>query len=864
MISKNIFNSDIFSGKQIYVDELKTTGNSTTFKTELNVENNAFFKSGVAIGTSLNVSGGASVSENAYFSSDTFIGNTLNVSGDTVLNGDLTVRGDTFVIETETLRIEDKNIELGTTSTGTPTDGTADGGGITLHGNTLKTIVYDNSTKSWVSSENFGTANGKYMFTDSLRARDSDGLRLTDDAGNLGIFIKDGGFVGIGTSNPNAPLDIESTNDNMIQLNQGAGAPWNYLSFSQENILKGVVGSIGSDNETLSGALSLTAYNGENLTFRTSAGVSAEAARMTILNSNGNVGIGTTSPIYTLDLYGFNKTIAVTSTHSDGTRITHASLGADVDGYGQLFINNNVGNVRSLINSNGDSYFNGGNVGIGTTNPSETLEVRTIAPAGTGAAERTAKYDGISILTEKLGFTPYNGFGGGIVFNNQTYTNGEIYSSAGIYGGIGDNATLPNIGGHLAFHTSDTRTDDPTEKMRITADGNVGIGTRNPAAELDLHGSLVFDSVNASIGLSNAGGDVNGNDLTLTTNNATNSIVARAAQKFVVQTYYSGQYNNALTVQNDGDIYLGPFGGNSPAYNKMHYIKSYNYAWPGSSVDATCSIGLGSPYQGSDDGAITFNTAMNVNTGGTVQQRMIIDTYGNVGINTSQPADKLDVNGRIAISDASIPSTTTNRLYANNGQLFWNGIRVDSPGITYSAGTALSLAGTTFNVSNDLIFSSIPTIGHSMGKIEVGNVNGIRFYTWDGVVGTSETMRLKTTGELHVDADVVAFSSTVSDKKLKDNINTINNGLDKIKKLRGVSYVWNRGARKGQTDIGVVAQEVEQVIPEVVRETIPCVGDFCENTEAYKSVDYEKLTAVLIEAVKDLSKEVDELKKKLS
>jgi len=247
-----------------------------------------------------------------------------------------------------------------------------------------------------------------------------------------------------------------------------------------------------------------------------------------------------------------------------------------------------------------------------------------------------------------------------------------------------------------------------------------------------------------------------------------------------------------------------------------------------------------------------------------MQQRMIIDPYGNVGIGTAIARQRLDIRGRIFISDSSAPSSPSNTLYASNGQLFWNGIRVDSPGITYSAGTALSLSGTTFNVSNNLIFSSIPTIGHSLGKIEVGNVNGIRFYTWDGVVGNSETMRLKSNGELHVDADVVAFSSTVSDKKLKDNINTINNGLDKIKKLRGVSYVWNKGARKGQTDIGVVAQEVEQVIPEVVREKIPCVGDFCENTEAYKSVDYEKLTAVLIEAVKDLSKEVDELKKKLS
>ena len=398
----------------------------------------------------------------------------------------------------------------------------------------------------------------------------------------------------------------------------------------------------------------------------------------------------------------------------------------------------------------------------------------------------------------------------------------------------------------------------------LNSNGNVGIGTTVPVSALDLHGSLVFDSIGVSIGLSNAGGDVNSNDLTLTAGNATNSIVARAAQKFVVQTYYSGQYNNALTVQNDGDIYLGPFGGGSTSYNKMHYIKSYNYAWPGSSVDATCSIGLGSPSEGSDDGTITFNTARDVNIGGTMQQRMIIDPYGNVGIGTAIARQRLDIRGRIFISDSSAPSSPSNTLYASNGQLFWNGIRVDSPGITYSAGTALSLSGTTFNVSNNLIFSSIPTIGHSLGKIEVGNVNGIRFYTWDGVVGNSETMRLKSNGELHVDADVVAFSSTVSDKKLKDNINTINNGLDKIKKLRGVSYVWNKGARKGQTDIGVVAQEVEQVIPEVVREKIPCVGDFCENTEAYKSVDYEKLTAVLIEAVKDLSKEVDELKKKLS
>ena len=64
--------------------------------------------------------------------------------------------------------------------------------------------------------------------------------------------------------------------------------------------------------------------------------------------------------------------------------------------------------------------------------------------------------------------------------------------------------------------------------------------------------------------------------------------------------------------------------------------------------------------------------------------------------------------------------------------------------------------------------------------------------------------------------------------------------------------------------LNIIAQEVEEVIPEVVTEKVPCLGEFCENTEKYKTVDYAKLVPVLIEAIKDLSEEVEELKKKLS
>ena len=85
--------------------------------------------------------------------------------------------------------------------------------------------------------------------------------------------------------------------------------------------------------------------------------------------------------------------------------------------------------------------------------------------------------------------------------------------------------------------------------------------------------------------------------------------------------------------------------------------------------------------------------------------------------------------------------------------------------------------------------------------------------------------------------------------------------MDKVKKLRGVEYTWNKGGRKGQKDLGVIAQEVEKVIPEVVRDKeMPLMDD---SEETYKTVDYEKLSAVLIEAVKELTQKVNNLEKRL-
>ena len=122
-----------------------------------------------------------------------------------------------------------------------------------------------------------------------------------------------------------------------------------------------------------------------------------------------------------------------------------------------------------------------------------------------------------------------------------------------------------------------------------------------------------------------------------------------------------------------------------------------------------------------------------------------------------------------------------------------------------------------------------------------------------------EDFRMADGGTFHARADVIAYSSTPSDERLKDNVVTIDSGLSLVNQLRGVTFDWNQGSKQGTRDIGVIAQEVEKVLPELVKETkLPLLTD---SDEVYKTVDYEKLTAVLIEAVKELSQKVEHIEK---
>jgi hypothetical protein len=118
----------------------------------------------------------------------------------------------------------------------------------------------------------------------------------------------------------------------------------------------------------------------------------------------------------------------------------------------------------------------------------------------------------------------------------------------------------------------------------------------------------------------------------------------------------------------------------------------------------------------------------------------------------------------------------------------------------------------------------------------------------DGGTGiTALTLDMSEAGAATFNNDVTAFS----DERLKTEIETINDALNKVCQMRGVSF--KRTDNDGRTSVGVIAQEIEKILPEVVRED--------KSEDKIKSVAYGNIVGVLIEAIKELKNEIEELKK---
>jgi len=167
---------------------------------------------GIASFTQLNVSGASTFTGITTVTGVTLFSKQLNVSGvstfgsDVTIGGNLTVNGTTSTINSTTITVDDKNIELG--STASPSDATADGGGITLKGTSDKTFNWVNSTTSWTSSEDLNLLTGKQYEINGTSVLTSttlgsgvvnSSLTSVGTLGQLtvsGVTTSSGGFVG--------------------------------------------------------------------------------------------------------------------------------------------------------------------------------------------------------------------------------------------------------------------------------------------------------------------------------------------------------------------------------------------------------------------------------------------------------------------------------------------------------------------------------------------------------------------------------------------------------------------------------------------------------------------------------------------
>ena len=267
-------------------------------------------------------------------------------------------------------------------------------------------------------------------------------------------------------------------------------------------------------------------------------------------------------------------------------------------------------------------------------------------------------------------------------------------------------------------------------------------------------------------------------------------------------------------------------------------------------VDGRDVASDGSKLDGIESGATADQTAAEIRT--------LVESASDSNVFTDADHSKLNgiESGATAdqtksdIDALNINADTVDSLHENQ---FVRSDTADtaSGDITFSGGAG----AVTIAAGSDIRGTTGNWTGEAAGKIQ-WHSNHMYFQTNSNWIFRSqngtERAYLDSSGNIVATGNVTAYS----DARLKTDISTINDALGIVGKLRGVSYKW---LKDGSDGIGVIAQEIEQVLPEVVLTNVTTNPATGETTEV-KSVDYGKIVGVLINAINELKAEVDELK----
>ncbi len=254
--------------------------------------------------------------------------------------------------------------------------------------------------------------------------------------------------------------------------------------------------------------------------------------------------------------------------------------------------------------------------------------------------------------------------------------------------------------------------------------------------------------------------------------------------------------------------------------------------------------------------------------GGGGERFQIQNTTGNLGLNDINPTEKLSIVGRIKMND---PSKGLGKVLTSdaNGVGTWQTVGAAASGWTSTGSnlhnTSLGNIGIGTSTTNGkLQFANVGNnrlivlneeanndhqyygFGINPGTLryQVGTSGNHIFYANINGVTSKELFKIASNGNITA-AGVINFTS---DKRLKKNITQLENVRPKLSLLNGYNYNWKDKTSSDRRQIGLLAQEVEKIYPELVE----------TNENGFKSVNYIGLIPVLLEGIKDLQKQIDD------